>query len=182
MDYALYIFGGLALVTNFIGYRQNTINRYRFVSAFALAFLGAHFFILGALAASIGLWLGAVRNIVAIRYQQVWVLYLFVLLNIGFCLFEWFILQNSALLFIAYASSLVFTIGSIVLKSAASIRRWFVLAEGLGLIYAIAVGSVFGVLFNISNFTSIFTKMRNDRRDRQQAGQNAQEVKVVGRK
>lgn len=164
MDYALYLFGALALITNFIGYRQNTVNRYRLVSAFALAFLGTHFFILGAMAAGISLMLGAVRNIVAMKYRQRWILYFFVLLNVAFCLFEWFILGNSAVLFIAYASALVFTVGSIVLESATSIRRWFVVAEGLGLIYALAVGSIFGVLFNISNLTSIFIKLRSERR------------------
>ena len=166
LDYALYLFGALALITNFVGYRQNTINRYRFVSAFALAFLGTHFFMLDALAAALSLWLGAVRNIVALKYRQPWILYLFVLLNIAFCLFEWFILNNSPLLFIAYASALIFTIGSIVLTTASSIRRWFVLAESLGLIYAIAVGSIFGVLFNISNLTSIFIKLRSERRSK----------------
>ncbi|RUO34899.1 YgjV family protein [Aliidiomarina soli] len=164
MDYALHLFGALALIVNFIGYRQNTVNRYRLVSALALLFLSWHFFLLGAMAAGITLLLGAVRNIVAMKYRQRWILYLFVLLNVVFCLWEWFIVGNSALLFIAYASSLVFTVGSIVLESAQSIRRWFILAEGLGLIYGVAVGSVFGVLFNISNFTSIFSKMYQERR------------------
>lgn len=166
MDYALYLFGALALVFNFIGYRQNTVNRYRLVSAFALAFLSCHFFLLGAMAAGITLALGAVRNIVAMKYRQRWILYLFVLLNILFCLWEFFIVGNSALLFIAYASSLIFTVGSIVLESAASIRRWFIFAELLGLIYAIAVGSVFGILFNLSNLTSIITKMLSERKSK----------------
>lgn len=159
MDYLIHTLGALALITNFIGYRQNTVNRYRLVSAVALALLGAHFFLLGAMAAGIGLVLGAIRNIIALRYRQRWILYTFVLLLVVFCLWEWFILGNSALLFISYASSLVFTVGSIVLESAQSIRRWFILAEGLGLIYALAVGSVFGVLFNISNLTSISIKL-----------------------
>lgn len=166
MDYALYLFGALALIFNFIGYRQNTVNRYRLVSAFALAFLSAHFFLLGAMAAGVTLALGAVRNIVAMKYRQRWILYLFVLLNVLFCLWEFFILGNSALLFIAYASSLLFTVGSIVLDSTASIRRWFVVAELLGLIYAIAVGSIFGILFNLSNLTSIVTKMLSERKNR----------------
>lgn len=166
MDYALYLFGALALIFNFIGYRQNTVNRYRLVSAFALAFLSCHFFLLGAMAAGITLALGAVRNIVAMKYRQRWILYLFVLLNILFCLWEYFIVGHSALLFIAYASSLLFTVGSIVLESASSIRRWFVVAELLGLIYAIAVGSIFGILFNISNLTSIITKMLSERKSK----------------
>lgn len=166
MDYASYLFGALALIFNFIGYRQNTINRYRLVSAFALAFLSWHFFLLGAMAAGITLALGAVRNIVAIKYRQRWILYLFVLVNVGFCLWEWFILGNSALLFISYASALIFTVGSIVLESASSIRRWFILAELLGFAYAIAVGSIFGILFNISNLTSIITKLLSERKNK----------------
>ncbi|RUO27094.1 hypothetical protein CWE09_03255 [Aliidiomarina minuta] len=162
MPYSIELLGALALITNFIGYRQNTVNRYRLVSAIALAFLSWHFFLLGAMAAGIGLALGAIRNIVALRYRQRGILYLFVLLNILFCLWEWFILGNSALLFIAYVSSLIFTVGSIVLESAVSIRRWFVLAELLGLVYAVLVGSVFGVLFNISNLSSIFIKLHSD--------------------
>lgn len=172
MDYLIHTLGALALITNFIGYRQNTVNRYRLVAAGALALLSAHFFLLGAMAAGIGLALGSIRNIIALRYRQRWILYSFVLLHILFCLWEWFILGNSALLFISYASSLVFTIGSIVLESAQSIRRWFILAEGLGLIYALSVGSLFGVLFNISNLTSISLKLYSDWRAAKRIGAN----------
>ncbi|RUO38283.1 hypothetical protein CWE13_01135 [Aliidiomarina shirensis] len=164
MDYAVHIFGALALIINFIGYRQETVNGYRLVSAFALACLSIHFFMLGASAAGIGLAIGAVRNIVAIRYQSVSVLLVFVLLNIVFCLWEWFVLQNSVVLFIAYTASLVFTVGSIVLKSAQAIRRWFILAESLMLIYSILVLSPFGMLFNISNLISIFLKLRSEKK------------------
>ncbi|MGX5914228.1 YgjV family protein [Aliidiomarina sp. Khilg15.8] len=176
MNFSIEILGALALITNFIGYRQNTINRYRLVSALALAFLSWHFFLLGAMAAGIGLALGAIRNIVALKYRQRRILYLFVLLNVLFCLWEWFVMGNSALLFIAYASSLIFTVGSIALESAASIRRWFILAEALGLLYAILVGSVFGVLFNISNLTSIFLKLRSDAKGRSKAVQSAKKM------
>lgn len=166
MDYLLHILGALALVTNFIGYRQNTINRYRFISAIALALLSWHFFLLGGTAAGITLALGAIRNIVALKYRQRWILYLLVLINSAFCAWEWFVLGNSALLFFSYAAALIFTVGSIVLQSAASVRRWFILAECLGFIYAAAVGSAFGILFNISNLTSIFLKMRSDRKNK----------------
>ncbi|RUO22460.1 hypothetical protein CWE08_04595 [Aliidiomarina iranensis] len=164
MDYAVHIFGALALIINFIGYRQETINRYRLVSAFALACLSVHFFMLGASAAGIGLAIGAVRNIVAMRYQSVAILLVFVLLNIVFCLWEWFVLENSAVLFVAYTASLVFTVGSVILKSAQSIRRWFILAESLMLIYSILVLSPFGILFNVSNLISIFLKLRSEKR------------------
>ncbi|EGN75738.1 Bacterial inner membrane protein [Idiomarina sp. A28L] len=164
MDYAVHIFGALALIINFIGYRQETVNGYRLISAFALACLSIHFFMLGASAAGIGLAIGAVRNIVAIRYQSISVLLVFVLLNIVFCLWEWFVLQNSVVLFIAYTASLIFTVGSIILKSAHAIRRWFILAESLMLIYSILVLSPFGVLFNVSNLISIFLKLRSEKR------------------
>ncbi|MCC5856486.1 MAG: YgjV family protein [Idiomarina sp.] len=156
--------GLLALVTNFIAYRSESANWYRFISAVALAFLSAHFFMQGAMAGGIGLAIGSIRNIVALRYTQPLVLVLFVLANIVFCLWEWLVLQNSAILFIAYASSLIFTVGTIVLKTAAAIRRWFILAEILGLIYAALIGSIFGVLFNLSNLTSIVLKLRDDKR------------------
>jgi len=159
----VHLLGALALITNFIAYRQLTVNRYRVVSAVALAFLSVHFFLLGAMAAGIGLAIGSVRNIVALRYRQPSILMLFLVVNVAFLLWEWLILQNPPILFIAYASSLIFTVGSIVLTSAVSIRRWFILAELLGLVYAALVMSPFGVLFNISNLTSIFLQLRKDK-------------------
>ncbi|RTE87792.1 YgjV family protein [Lysobacter sp. N42] len=162
MDVWIYILGGLALVTNFIAYRAASANRYRIIAAFALGFLSAHFFLQGALAGGIALGIGSIRNIVSLRYTQKPVLYIFVLINIGFCLWEWLVLQSSAILFIAYASALIFTVGTIVLQSATRIRQWFILAESLGLIYAALVGSVFGVLFNISNLTSIVVTLWRD--------------------
>ncbi|WP_194755722.1 YgjV family protein [Aliidiomarina indica] len=164
MDVWVQFFGAAALVLNFIGYRQETVNRYRFVTAFALASLSVHFFMLGAMAAGIGLAIGAVRNIVAMRFQSMPVLIGFVLINVVFCLIEWFILKNPATLFIAYTASLIFTVGSVILKSADTIRKWFIVAESLMFIYAFLVFSPFGMLFNVSNLTSIFLKLRSDRR------------------
>ena len=113
----------------------------------------------GALAGGIGLAIGSIRNIVSLRYTQTPVLVGFVFINVAFCIWEWLVLESPAILFIAYASALVFTVGTIVLKSAEAIRKWFIVAELLGLIYAALVGSVFGVLFNISNLTSIVVKL-----------------------
>jgi hypothetical protein len=42
------------------------------------------------------------------------------------------------------------------------IRQWFILAEVLGLIYAIMVGSIFGTVFNITNLLSIFYTLFQD--------------------
>ncbi|MBO1254524.1 YgjV family protein [Alteromonas sp. 5E99-2] len=156
--------GALALVINFIGYRQNDMNRYRIISAVALAVVSTHFFLLGAMAAGIGCGLASLRNIVALRYRRSEVVLLFVAVNLGFLFYEWFALQHAWIIAIAYTSSLVFTIGSFVLKSATRIRQWFILAELLGLTYAILVGSIFGSIFNISNLVSIFIKLKQDYR------------------
>lgn len=164
MDITAEIFGAIAVVLNFIGYRQNDINRYRFISALALASVSAHFFLLGAMAAGIGCLLACIRNIIAMRYRSNYVLYLFVVLNVGFFCYEYFWLDHGHMIIVAYVSSLIFTVGSIVLQDANLIRRWFVLAEILGLAYAISVGSIFGSVFNVSNLFSISLKMWQERR------------------
>ena len=153
-------FGALALIINFIGYRQNDINRYRLISAIALACVSAHFFLLGAMAAGIGCILASIRNIVALRYRNNGVLIFFVIANIAFLLYEWFGLGNGWIILLAYSSSLIFTVGTIVLQQARAIRRWFILAELLGLAYALMVGSIFGSIFNVSNLVSIFIKLK----------------------
>lgn len=156
--------GAAALVINFIGYRQADANRYRAVSAVALLCVSLHFFLLGAMAAGIGCLLASIRNVIALRYRNALVVWAFVGLNLAFLALEWWVLQHGPLIFIAYASSLVFTVGSVVLNDAHRIRQWFVLAEGLGLIYALLVGSVFGTLFNLSNLISILTKLASSRK------------------
>ncbi|WP_113905940.1 YgjV family protein [Aliidiomarina celeris] len=168
MEIWITVTGLLALVTNFIAYRAESANTYRLIAALALAFLSSHFFMQGALAGGIALGIGAVRNIVAMKYTQKRILFGFVAVNIGFCLWEWLYLGNSAILFIAYASALIFTVGTIVLTNATAIRRWFILAELLGLIYAAFIGSTFGVLFNLSNLVSIVLKLLSDKRTRKQ--------------
>ena len=64
---------------------------------------------------------------------------------------------------LAYSSSLIFTIGSIKLNEPDLIRRWFLLAELLGLMYSVLVGSVSGTVFNIVNLTSILLKLLQDK-------------------
>lgn len=164
MNYVAEGFGVLALIINFIGYRQNDANHYRIVSAIALACLSVHFFMLDAMAAGIVLAIGVVRNFVSLRWQGPVVLAFFVGANIGFMLWEWLWLNNHWSLFVAYASSLIFTVGSIKLNDATLIRRWFILAELLGLLYAVLVGSWSGGLFNIVNLSSILTKLWSDRK------------------
>lgn len=157
-------FGALAVVLNFIGYRQNHVNQYRAISAVALFSVSIHFFMLGAMAAGIGCMLASVRNVVALRYRSNLILYFFVAANLGFFAYEWFVLNHDWKIIVAYASALIFTVGSIVLQDATRIRQWFILAELLGLAYALMVGSIFGSIFNISNLTSIFTKLYQEKR------------------
>lgn len=153
-------FGAVAVVLNFIGYRQQDINRYRAISAMALACVSVHFFMLGALAAGIGCLLACIRNIIAMRYRHTWIVFLFVTLNLLSLAYEWFILSHGPMILVAYASSLIFTVGTLMLQDADKLRRWFISAELLGLVYALSVGSVFGSVFNISNLVSIGLKMR----------------------
>lgn len=164
MDTWIYIAGAAALVTNFFAYRADSVNSYRLISALAFAFLSAHFYMQDALAGAIGVGIGSIRNLVAIRYNQPGIIIVFVAATVGFCLWEWLVLDHPATLFIAYASALIFTIGSIILTSATSIRRWFIAAEALGLLYALLVGSWLGALFNVSNLTSIGVKLHADQR------------------
>ncbi|RUO44076.1 hypothetical protein CWE15_02565 [Aliidiomarina taiwanensis] len=166
MEYWIYITGGLAVLTNFIAYRAGTINKYRVIAALALAFLSLHFFLQEALAGAIGIGIGAIRNLVAVRYTNRLVLVVFVAATLGFCLWEWLYLHNPVSLFIAYASALIFTVGAIVLTHVQAIRRWFIVAELLGLLYAFIVGSGLGMLFNLSNLTSIVTKMRSEQQSK----------------
>ncbi|MCW8109656.1 YgjV family protein [Alteromonas ponticola] len=160
-------FGALAVIFNFIGYRQNTVERYLMVSAVALFCVSIHFFMLDAMAAGIGCLLASIRNVVALKNRGKGVLIGFVAANLAFLAYEWFILNHGWLIFFAYSSALIFTIGSIVLRDATRIRQWFILAEILGLIYAVAVGSIFGTIFNITNLTSIITKLVQDRKLKQ---------------
>lgn len=163
-------FGIMALIVNFIGYQQNDAQRYRLVAAIALGCLGLHFYLLGQLAGAIVLAIAVVRNIVALRYQGQLVLGLFISVNLAFWAWEWFWLQNHwAELFAAYVSSLIFTVGSIRLNDANQIRRWFIAAEGLGLVYACLVVSIPGALFNIVNLTSIISKLWREKSRLQQA-------------
>jgi len=54
-------FGAIAVVLNFIGYRQTNVDKYLLISAFALSALSVHFFMLDAMAAGIGTLLASVR-------------------------------------------------------------------------------------------------------------------------
>lgn len=155
--------GALALVINFIAYRQATVPRYLVISAVSLFCLSTHFFMLDAMAAGIGCLLSSVRNIIALWSRHRAILVLFIALNLGFLAYEWWVLSHPWIIFIAYSSVLIFTVGSLVIHDATTLRRWFILAESLGFIYAVWVGSIFGAIFNLSNLTSIVLTLRQTR-------------------
>lgn len=158
------LFGAFALIANFIAYRQGTANHYRLISALALAALSIHFLLLGAIAGSVVTGIAVVRNLIALRWRGPIVLWVFVAVNIGFFVWELTGDANLVPLLLAYISSIIFTVGSIVLNDPSKIRRWFLLAELLGLAYAILVGSITGTVFNIVNLTSIILKLLQDYR------------------
>lgn len=163
MSYLAEALGFLAIVINFIAYRQERVNHYRLISGVALLLLSSHFFMIGAMAAGIACGLSVIRNLIAMHTQAVGVAVFFVLLHLGFLAYEWWWLEHNWIIFIAYISSIIFTIGSVVLQSATRIRQWFILAEGLGLLYSILVGSISGTVFNSVNLCSIFVKLYQER-------------------
>ncbi len=160
MNFVAEAFGAVAVVLNFIGYRQFNVDKYLLISAFALAALSVHFFMLDAMAAGIGTLLASARNLIAIKHRSRIILFFFIAINMGFLAYEWFVLQHDWIIFVAYTSSLIFTIGSLVIRDTHTIRKVFLVAETLGLIYAISVGSIFGTVFNVSNLISIVSKLR----------------------
>lgn len=157
------LFGAVALLLNVWAYRQDEVNRYRLISACSLIFISAHFLLLDALAAAIGCFLACVRNLVAMRFANRKTATFFVVVNLLACGYEWFYLQHSSIILIAYSSSLIFTVGSVLITDVNRIRRWFIVAESLGLVYAFLVGSIFGSLFNVFNLASILTKLYRER-------------------
>ena len=161
-------FGVLALLLNFIAYRQPSANRYRLISAIALGSLSVHFFMIEAMAGSIVTGIAFFRNLIAMRWQGPWVLWSFVAINLIFLVYEVIFPQGGQAVYwalaLAYSSSIIFTVGSIKLNDPDLIRRWFLLAETLGLMYSVLVGSVAGTVFNIVNLTSILLKLLQDKR------------------
>lgn len=154
------LIGAGALAFNIVAYRQNDMARYLIFSGCSMACLSVHFYLLEAFAAAIGCALAALRNAVALKSRASWVVVLFVSLNMSAMLIEYFVLKHGALLFLAYTSGFIFTVGSIVITQVEVMRRWFLVAEALGCLYAIIVGSIFGTIFNLVNITNIVSKMR----------------------
>jgi hypothetical protein len=121
-----------------------------------------------AMAGSIVTGIAFFRNLIAMRWQGPWVLWFFVAVNIAFLTYELIFPQGGKAVYwalgLAYSSSIIFTVGSIKLNDPDLIRRWFLLAEVLGLMYSVLVGSVSGTVFNIVNLTSILLKLLQDKR------------------
>ena len=157
-------FGFGAIIFNLVGYRSNNMRRYLYLSGGAMLCLSTHYFLLGAMAAGIGCGLAALRTAVTLAVRGPWVLVLFISLNIGFFIYEWVILEHGYIILLAYTSAFIFTAGSIMFTDIAVMRRWFIFAESIGLVYALAVGSIFGSVFNTVNLCSIAFKMWQQRK------------------
>lgn len=164
MNYLAESFAVLAMLINFMGYRQTNLNRYRLVSGLAMLALGTHFLLLDALAAAIGCYLAFFRNLVSMVTQALWVVVFFVLLNLAFLTYEFVVLNHGLMILLAYTSSIIFTLGTFVLSSTTLIRKTFFVAECLNLIYAISVGSIVGTIGILVNMTSIIIKLWQEKK------------------
>lgn len=155
-------FAVLAMLANFIAYRQKSVNGYRVISGVAMICLGTHFLLLDALAAAIGCYLAFVRNVISLYSQHKHIVILFVMANIVFLLYELFVLNHGPMILLAYTASVIFTVGTFVLTSATQMRKVFLLAESLNLVYALWVGSVMGTVGIVINIVSILNKLRQE--------------------
>jgi hypothetical protein len=193
MSYLAEIMGVIAVIINVISYRQHDMNRYRLVSAVALSFLAFHFFLLDAISGAIVLLISVIRNLMAMRWQTLWLAILFAGITILFGLLEWFFVAELQSVFaalassvgasewgyqaqpwtmvFAYVSALIFAVGTILIKDTTQLRKCFVAAEGLGLIYALSVGSILGTVFNVFNLVSILFTLYQDSRNSCQQSQ-----------
>lgn len=151
------------MLINFVGYRQTTVNRYRLISGVAMICLGTHFLLLDALAAAIGCYLAFIRNIISIQTQHKLVVFIFVAANLAFLFFELLILNHGLMVLLAYSASIIFTVGTFVLTCATAMRKYFLVAELLNLVYAISVGSVMGTVGILINLFSIVNKLWQER-------------------
>ena len=145
------LFAACALLANIVAYRQQQVRGYRIYSGCAMLLLAIHFLRLEAYAAAIGCSLAVVRNVVSLKYNDWLTTGIFVVINLVGLGIEWFYLHHGPEIFIAYTASLIFTVGTLRLENLVDIRRWFTLAEGLNLVYALVVGSVFGSIYSVFN-------------------------------
>ncbi len=164
MNYFAESFAVLAMLINFWAYRQTLVNRYRLISGIAMVCLGTHFLLLDAMAAAVGCYLAFARNLISMRTQNRNIVILFVILNVLFLLYELFVLDHGLFILLAYTASIIFTVGTFVLSSAQMMRKVFLVAVLLNLIYAIYVGSVMGTLGIVIGITGITTKMWQERK------------------
>ncbi|MDC0602890.1 YgjV family protein [Aliiglaciecola sp.] len=163
-DWIAESFAAMAMLINFVAYRQTNINRYRLISGLAMICLGTHFLLLDALAAAIGCYLAFFRNLISMRIQTIDVVVVFVCINLAFFTFELVVLQNSLFILLAYTASIIFTVGTFLISSAHRIRQYFLIAESLNLVYAIIVGSLIGTLGIVVSILGIVSKIWQERR------------------
>ena len=183
MSYFAEAMGVVAVIINVISYRQHDMNRYRLISAIALSFLALHFFLLDAISGAIVLVISVIRNLMAMRWQTISLAIVFAVLTIGFGILEGvmpllrhlislatvvgapeaIVAQPWTMVF-AYASAVIFAVGTILIRNTTILRKCFLVAEGLGLVYALSVGSVLGTVFNVFNLVSIVVTLYQDSR------------------
>ena len=131
------------------------MQHYRIFSGIAMLLLSTHYFMIGGLAAAIGCGLAVVRNIVSLRYNSWLVTGSFVAINIILMSWQFFYLEDSYNIFLAYAASIIFTIGTLRFTCVNKMRKAFISAEALSIVYAVLVGSIFGTVYSVLNISII---------------------------
>lgn len=126
---------------------------------FVLSVFSVYFFMLDVMVVGIGILFVSVCNFIVIKYRSNVILFFFVVVNLGFFVYEWFVLEYSWIIFIVYVLLFIFIVGFLVICNMYIIRKVFFVVEILGLLYVIFVGSIFGMVFNVSNLISILSKL-----------------------
>lgn len=126
---------------------------------FVLSVFSVYFFMLDVMVVGIGILFVSVCNFIVIKYRSNVILFFFVVVNLGFFVYEWFVLEYSWIIFIVYVFLFIFIVGFLVICNMYIIRKVFFVVEILGLLYVIFVGSIFGMVFNVSNLISILSKL-----------------------
>lgn len=151
IDAAIESLAILALGANIYAYRQHLVQRYRIYSGLAMMLLSLHFFFLEAYAAGIGCGLAMIRNIVALRFNGWLCTGLFLAVNLLCFAYEWFVLHHGSEIIIAYTVSVIFTIGTLRIHQATQLKKLFLGAELLSIVYCVIIGSIFGSVYGLFN-------------------------------
>ncbi len=149
-----------ALCCNIAGYRQHCMQSFRVYTCFAMALLSTHFFLIDALAASIGCGLAVIRNIVSLRYNNWTITAVFVILNLAPMYWQLVYRDDSWLIVLAYAASIIFTVATLRFNSTSiTMRKVFLTAEILSIIYVVLVGSIVGTIYNSFNIIVLLHRL-----------------------